>query len=195
LVHSEIMSFRPLVAVVVVGLFLAGCGSGGSKKVATGTSTTTTTAASASSGRAAFQAYTACLRQHRVNLPHRQAGTSAPPTTGANGQAGGPPPGSGAGGGFFGDGQPPAGVDQATWQAAMKACASKRPTGSFGGRGLKAFQAYLSCLKDHGVTVPSGTDMRSLNRSDPTFIAANKTCAPLLPARPNGTTTTTVAAS
>ena len=77
--------------------------------------------------------------------------------------------------------------------------APERRAGRFGGgfgQNSQAFQAYTSCLKDHGVTVPSGPsgasgarrtpgDFRNL-QSDPKFAAANKTCQVLLPAR-NGT--------
>jgi hypothetical protein len=94
-------------------------------------------------------------------------------------------------------------------QAAQTACASVRPAGGFGGGGAgganpqfgQAYQAYLSCLQDHGVTVPTtvagqtggggGFGRPSFDQNDPTFQAANKVCSALLPARPTDDSTTT----
>jgi hypothetical protein len=135
-------------------------------------------------------AFTTCLKQHGVTLPSR------PPGAGRGG--------SGGGGGFFGG----AGLSSAD-QAAFSACRSKLPAGGFGGRGFAGgasatqIKAYLSCLSDHGVRVPTttsapsggsgfprlGTSLRGL-RSDPHFAAASRTCAPLLPARGATTPTT-----
>jgi hypothetical protein len=92
----------------------------------------------------------------------------------------------------------PGGIDQQKLQAAFKACGGT--PGGFPGGGAansKAFTAYLSCLRDHGVTVPTSTSGAqpggpgALNavRNDPKFAAANKTCQALLPTR--GSTTTT----
>jgi hypothetical protein len=164
----------------------AACG-GSSAKAATA-ATTTTTAGGTAGGGAALQAYRTCLSQHGVTLPRRTPGTG----------------GGGFGGGGFG-GTPrtlPKGVTAAQFAAAQKACASKLPAGGFGGRGGfggQAFQAYTSCLRDHGVTistVPAGTSATTtagsprptFNRNDPKFVAANKICMALLPSR---TTTTT----
>jgi hypothetical protein len=74
----------------------------------------------------------------------------------------------------------------------------------FGGRGGgaaggAAFTAYGSCMKDHGITLatrtPSTTvagattsSVPAVDRNSAKFIAANKICQALLPAR---TTTTT----
>src|SRR5581483_11188343 len=93
------------------------------------------------------------------------------------------------------------------------ACRSDLPAGSVGGgfgrAGLNSpqFAAYRNCLEVHGVTLPttpstttgSGTSpaggfgaggFASL-RNNPAYQAAAKACAPLLPAGPGPTTTTT----
>jgi hypothetical protein len=124
----------------------------------------------------------------------------------------------GGGGGFAGGfanrfNTPPAGVDPAKYKTALAACKSKLPTGGGGGgfQNNTAFQAYLSCLKDHGVVLPTGaaggaggttsttapgTTSTTFNRNDPKVVAAMKTCAPLRPATGfGGTTTTTVPSS
>ena len=193
---------RPLSGFAVVlaagALVLTGCGGGGSKANASAGSSTTTTAAT---GRntAAFQKYRDCLKQHGVDLPNfgqrgqRQGqagettGSSVPPRT-----------------------QPslPAGVTQEQFQAAQQACESLRPTGGFGGgagggvRNSAAFQAYVSCLADHGVAVSTTTSTsttagtappqrpgQEFDRNDPHFASANQVCMALLP-QPSTTTTT-----
>jgi hypothetical protein len=65
-------------------------------------------------------------------------------------------------------------------------------------------------MKDHGVTIPDQGNgngfggLRGINRNDPTFQAANKVCAPLLPnggrffgngGRDNGGTSSTTGGS
>jgi hypothetical protein len=167
----------------------AACG-GSSAKAASTTSTTASTRA----GAAGFAAYRTCLGQHGINLPPRTRGTGG---TGGGGFGGG-----GFGGGGFG-GTPrslPKGVTASQFAAAQKACASKLPAGGSGRfGGGQAFQAYASCLRDHGVTISSvprgtspttavGTPRPTFNRNDPKFVAANKVCRALLP---NRTTTTT----
>ena len=96
--------------------------------------------------------------------------------------------GGGFGGGLFDDANnPPAGVSQTTWTAALAACKSVQP--SFGaaeasaavGGGNTAFQAYRNCLTSHGVSASTGPV--ALNTADPTIAAAVKTCEPLLPTR------------
>ena len=203
------MSYRTRMTGLVLGLAatgallaagLAGCG--GSAKA-----TTAATPASAPSGQQQLQAYVSCLNQHGVKItlpsgrpsafPSRSRPTARPtdrptvrPSAGRSGFPGGgfggPGGFGGAGGlgGLFGNnGQAPAGVDQATWQAAQQACASTRPSlgaGGFGGRGDNgANAAYLNCLRDHGVTASTGPGR--LNTADPAMAAAIKTCEPLRP--------------
>jgi hypothetical protein len=147
-----------------------------------------TTTPSAPNGNA-LKSYQACMKKHGVTLKLPSGSGRAP--GGANGAPSGgftPPTGNGngAGGGFPGGGPlgKPKGVSTKTYNAAQKACASKLP--SFGARGANGknaqdFQAYLSCLSDHGVKVPTGGGLAGLNRNDPTFQTANKTCGALLP--------------
>ncbi|MCU1486996.1 MAG: hypothetical protein JWN67_3742, partial [Actinomycetia bacterium] len=97
----------------------------------------------------------------------------------------------------------PAGVTQAQLQAAQDACADKRPAGGgFGGgggggaAGSTAFQAYASCLADHGVTVTTASTTAGqparpgIDRNDPDFAKANETCSALLPQQGSPSTTT-----
>ena len=94
----------------------------------------------------------------------------------------------------------PKGVSQKKFDRAQKACRSKLPNGGRGGGpggGSEAFQAYLSCLRDHGVKVPEpGTNGSnrppSFDPNDPTFAAANQTCGVLAP---NGGVTPTTQAT
>lgn len=144
----------------------------------------------------ALAKYRSCMKAHGVNLSTNPR-PSTPPSTGENGAPRG---------GFDNpNGSVPAnlpkGVTSKKFQAAQKACASKLPGGSggFGQQNPAQFQAYLSCLKDHGVTVPTNGGLRGLDRNDPTFQAANQVCGVLLPSQPGsgagGTTSTTRAAS
>ncbi|WP_163549080.1 hypothetical protein [Candidatus Frankia nodulisporulans] len=149
---------RRLLAVPVLLVALAACGSsgGGSGTQAAGTAATTATAApstSASAGagsgsgaNSAMTAYRTCLAQNGVTLPTPSARpqgdgsgaagtrpTGAPPSgaPGGPGGAGGPGGGGGPGrGGGFGpmSTAAPAGVDADTWAAARSACASLLPT-------------------------------------------------------------------
>jgi hypothetical protein len=187
----------PLAVLSVI--VLAACGGSSSANSA---ATSTTAAGGAAAGAAGFQAYRACLSQHGVDLPAR-ARTGTPPSTGAGGGQGGGPPGGFGGGGLGGGGlggTPPSlpkGVTAAQFAAAQKACASKLPAGGQrGAGGGAALQAYVSCLRDHGVTVSGSTSATTtagaprptFDRNDPKFAAANKVCQALLP---NRTTTTT----
>ena len=196
---------RPLcgfVAALFVGaLVLAGCGSGGSKANASASSTTSTTAPGGRNA-AAFTKYRDCLKQHGIDL-----GTFA---------GGGPRRQNDASGDTTPSSQPPrtapslpAGVTQEQFQAAQQACASLRPAGGgFGGGGIRntaAFQAYVSCLADHGVAVSTTTTSTSttagtappqrpgqqFDRNDPHFASANQICQALLP-QPSTTRTTAV---
>ncbi|MGC0316373.1 hypothetical protein [Kitasatospora acidiphila] len=165
-------------ALLAVGLLLTGCSSSSSNTNAASASNSPSASASGS-GAAGRAAYMACLKDHGVTLP-----TGRP-----SGHPSGAPGGGGNGGGgpWGGGGSP----DPAR-QAAMQACASLRPQGGGGGRGnggglnSSAMQAFTSCLKDHGVTLPTSGGLRALNTADPNTAAAYKTCAPLLPARPSG---------
>jgi hypothetical protein len=181
------------------GFLLAACGGGGAKANASSTSST--------NGAGDRSAFTSCLKDHGVTLP--ASGFTPPAGGGANG--GGPPGGGAPGGGVPGGNGNSGpqfsipGVSNDKLQAALSACRSKLPNGGGfgGGANSQAFQAYTSCLRDHGVTVPTttpgstptdsgaGGQLGAL-RNDPKFAAANKTCQALLPVRNGNTTTTTV---
>jgi hypothetical protein len=200
--------FRPL---VLVGLALAvvatACGGGsakGSTPVAAAAATTTSTDPA--------NAYTACLRQHGADVPDRPARSSTTVAGGTTGPSTSRTPRSLPAGGTRPSTTLPPGVDANALAAARQACASLMPTGPNGGgfgggANGQAFQAYASCLKDHGVTVPDTTattggtggggngggngGLGNINRDDPTFKAADAICAPLRPT-PSSTPSTTV---
>jgi hypothetical protein len=191
----------PLGALLAAGLVLAACGGGSSHPAsAAPTTTTSTTVAGArgGAGTAALAAFRSCMSSHGVTLATRPRGASgagrAPSTT--PGETRPPGGGGGFGGGNFANrfNTPPAGVDPTKYQAALAACRSKLPTGTGNALNNTAFQAYRSCLKDHGVTLPATGGAGSINRNDPKVQAAMKTCQPLLPAGGFGRSTTTTTA-
>jgi hypothetical protein len=168
---------------------LAGCG--GSSHAASAGTTTTTGPAGGNGARngAALSAFRSCMSSHGVTLPQRPRG-SGNRTPGSS-----RPRGTGNGGGFGGGGffnQPPPGVDATKYQSALSACRSTLPTGA-NFRNNSAFQAYRSCLQDHGVTLPAQGSSGNINRNDPKVKAAMKTCAPLLPQGFGRRSTTTTA--
>jgi hypothetical protein len=129
------------------------------------------------------QAFRACLAQHGIKLPARPSGQAQP--TRAPGQG-------------FGQGRPnfklPSGVTQQQFQSAMQACGGGfggfAHGGGFGGAGKgvnsSAFAAFTSCMKDHGVTLPTpgakpSGKLGGINRQDPAVKAAMKICGALLP--------------
>jgi hypothetical protein len=173
--HTRLLRY----GVLALGALLAlsACGGGSASGSAASGSTTTTVKDSTSR-----TALSACLKQHGVTLP---AGFGS-------GGNGGPPPG-GVPGSFPAGGTPgslPAGVDQQKLQSAIKACGGTGNGFPGGGQNRQAFQAYTSCLGDHGVKVaePSGTTPATFDRNSAAFVAANKVCAALLPT-PSTTTT------
>lgn len=170
-------------AVAACGLLLAACSSSGASGGAQAKPS-----ASASATAKGMDAYRQCLAQHGVTMAPRPSGSGRP--TGA-----GRRPGGGGGGfGGFGGG---ASADPAQRQA-VQACASERP--QFNGRGggganSTAMKAFTSCLKDHGVVLPSaspgagGGGLRGLNTADPKSASALQVCKALLPQRRSGSPT------
>jgi hypothetical protein len=165
---------------------------------AAGTTTTTVPRSKA------LAAYRSCMSAHGVKLPTNPrppgSANNTPSTTGPSNATGSRRGGFGSG--TFVPRNLPKGVTVKKYEAAQKACAGKLPAGGFGRFGQQnsaQFQAYLSCLGDHGVKVPTNGSLRGLNRDDPTFQAANQICGVLLPARPGagagGSTPTTGATS
>jgi hypothetical protein len=193
---------------LAAGLVLAACGGGSSHPAgASTTATTTTTVAGGGRGGfgAALTAFRTCMTTHGVTLPQGLGGGNRTPPSTTPGETR-PAGGGGGGGGFFGGGNfadrfktAPAGVDPTKYAAALKACMSTLPTGvPGGGANNTAFQAYRSCLADHGVTLPATGGLGAINRNDPKVQAAMKTCLPLLPTGGFGggrTTTTTAPAA
>jgi hypothetical protein len=137
----------------------------------------------------ALSAYVDCMKQNGVTItlpsfPARNGASRGPGGyTRPSGEPRPRPSGSfgggrrfpgGGGGGFF---RKPAGVDDATWEKAQKACASSLPSrvpGGFGGdRGANS--AYRNCLQRHGVTMNGGPP----SSADPKTREALKTCAVL----------------
>ena len=193
------LSARILVPIGVIGLAvsLAACGSRSEADSATSNTVPAVTssqipapqASSAPNGAPNPQstadrtAFRTCLQQHGITLPSRAPGSFGQGGgQGGQGFAGGPggPAGAQGGQGFAG-GQ---GNSQA-FQDAIKACGGAnfggfRPGGA--GPNSAAFQAYRSCLSDHGVTLPTAGGARSnLATPDPKTAAALKKCAPLRP--------------
>jgi hypothetical protein len=210
------------------GALIAACSGSSTTSTGPAATTPATTAAptgTAGANGAALADFRTCMSQHGVDVP---AGGNGGGGGGAGGQGsiprnGGTGPrgtggagnttgtarrnGGGAGGGFPGLDM----TDPAT-QAAFTACQDKLPAGfsgggaggagaggaGGGGQRAQAMQPYLSCLRDHGVTVPTagaggaaggpnGTNRRaSVDTSDPNYAAANQACQSLLPAGQGG---------
>lgn len=154
-----------LAALLTLALVTAACGRSGA-------------ASSGSGGRQGEAAYRQCLKSRGVNLPTDPAEQRRP-----SGSASHPPSNGGA------SEQPrplPSGVSRQQFQAAMNACASKRPAedSSTGAERSEISRAYLSCLRDNGVTIASPSTGRPPvpNPADPAFQKANAICGTLEPA-------------
>ncbi|MEU9097855.1 hypothetical protein [Streptomyces sp. NPDC048361] len=184
------------------GLLLVACSSSASPSAQAKPSGVASSSASSSTAKG-MDAYRQCLAQHGVTMAPRPAGSGRPggwPSGRPSGRPSGGARHSDGGGGFggFGGG---ASADPAQRQAAQ-ACASLRP--QFGGRAgaggdSTAMKAFTSCLKDHGVVLPSASPgaggMRGLNTADPKSAQALGICKALLPQRgattPNPSSTPT----
>jgi len=179
---------------LAAGILLAACGGGSTHSASASTAPTTTTTPGGRGRGAALTAFTSCMRTHGVTLatrPRTGNRSTSSTTPGAT-----RPRGGGGGFGFGGNfanrfNTPPAGVDPTKYKTALTACRSLLPTGGLPNN--SAFQAYRSCLKDHGVTLPATGSGASINRNDLKVQAAMKTCRPLLPTQGAGRSTTTTA--
>ncbi len=202
----------PLAALSIV--LLAACGGGGSTAAASSPDdSANTTSASADGAPADMQKFLDCMKEQGVELPdggrfQQGAGGEAPPGTFqlGQGQPGQGQPGQGQQG-QAGNGSPPASFDSSKLQAAQEACGDLLPEGAnFGGPGgfggangggvdTSAFDAYRSCMSDHGVTIPERQDNQpaqppaSIDRNSDSFKAANDVCASLLPNGGQGSVT------
>jgi hypothetical protein len=94
---------------------------------------------------------------------------------------------------FLAAGKRPTAAQLKKLQPALKACASKRPTGGpgagggggFGGRNNPAFQKYAACLSQHGVKPGAGGGRPGTpptGQSSSKLTAARAACASLRPA-------------
>ena len=168
----------PIVALCLLGacLALAACGSSGSGS--TSASTTSSTSSKAAGGASRFASLRSCMKEQGITLPAPPAGTTGRPGGPGAGAAGGGPRGL----------QPPKGVSQSQFQAALKKCGA----GNFGGRagGVNSASAraaltkYAACLRENGVNVPepntSGTgpvfNTKGIDTSSSKFKAAQSKC-------------------
>lgn len=162
-------------------------------------------ASAATSPANALKAYQKCLASHGVkSLPRGAGGFGGGFRRGNGGGRGGQPPSGSAASGSGAQRSAPKLTSKQ--KKAMKACQSKLPTGGFrGGNGANgpggaAFTAYLTCLTQHGVTVPTNGGFRNLDQNDATIQAAENACAPLRPSfggrgQGGGQATTTTAAT
>lgn len=168
-----------LAAGLLAGLAFLVAGCGGSSAGANAPSTTTTGTSPATQGRsgAAFQAFSACLKQHGVTVPAfgggRPGGSGGTRTT---------PRTSGSGARTF-----PRRTLSPAQQKAYQACQSKLPSGGAFGRGRfgggsqrPALANYTKCLKAHGVSFGGAQNAT-------TFQTAEKACAKYRPAAGSGT--------
>jgi len=175
-----------LVSVIAAGCLIAACGSSSS----TGSTSKTTAASGASgTGRGTNATLAACLRKHGVSFP---AGGGAPgggtPPSGVPG-SGGQPAGAGSTTGGAPSGFPGGGAGGSKLQAALKACGANLPSASrsrSAGFSRQTIQKYVSCVRQHGYTLPnanlsgSGPVFPSSIRSNAKFQAASRSCEALL---------------
>jgi hypothetical protein len=181
-VRRETVAFRSasartlvLAGVLIAVVVLAACG-GGSSSSSAGSASTTPSSTGGAAGSGSLAAFRACMSGQGISLPQRSGtSTGTPPST----SPGGTRP-AGGGGGTSRFNTPPPGVNASTYQAALNACRSTRPTGGTGASG-SALQAYRSCLGDHGVTLPSSGGLSGLSKTDPKVVAAMNACKALAP--------------
>lgn len=177
------------VALAACGLLLAGCSSGAG---AVRTSASASASASSSPDAKSMDAYRQCLARHGVTMAPRPTGPRGPGGGGDNG--GGGNGGGGWGGASGGPGRRASADPQRS--EATQACADLRPQfngrgGGPGGGDGGAMKAFTSCLKDHGVVLPSASPnapgTRGFPTTDPQSAQAFETCKALLPQRGQNT--------
>lgn len=193
----------PVVAVLAV--VLTGCGGGSKPATASPTTTAAAGAPGGGANRTALAAFRTCMAKNGSPLPTfaPRANNATPPSSVPDnaGAPGAPGTGGRAGRGFGGGiGNVATSTDPAV-QKAFAACKATLPAGFL--QQLQQAQqqrtAFNSCMKDHGVTLPSGAPTAgetttTIDRNSPAYTAAFAVCGQLLPQRPNRTTTTTAAA-
>ena len=143
---------RLLLALCVLGacVALAACGSSGSGSSSAANTSSTPTRKAGGQGSSRFTALRSCLQKQGITLPAPPSGATRPQGgPGAGGAPGGRPRGL----------QPPEGVSQAQFEAALKKCGGgKRPQGGAGGLNSASARAglvkYAACLRQNGIDVP-----------------------------------------
>ncbi|MFJ8017057.1 hypothetical protein [Streptomyces sp. NPDC096339] len=180
--RADTASWAAVCALVIAacGLVLAGCSPGAGGSGGSGHSG----AASASPDAGTMDAYRQCLARHGITMAPRPSGSGRP----SDGKR--VPGGAGGGPGGWGGG---ASADPQRREAAQ-ACADLRPqfNGRGGGPGGEggAMKAFTSCLKDHGVVLPTASPNAPGPRGIPTPDArsaqAFETCKALMPQRGGG---------
>jgi hypothetical protein len=183
---------RPLLALCVLGacVALAACGSSGNGSSSASTSSSTSASKAGGQGSSRFTALRSCLQKQGITLPAPPSGTTRPP--------GGP--GAGAPGGRLRGLQPPEGVSQAQFEAALKKCGGgKPPQGRAGALNSASARAglvkYATCLRQNGINVPEPNttgngpvfSTKGIDTSSSKFKAAQSRCqSDLKGAFPNG---------
>ena len=186
--RSRLRLALSVVALVVLGATLAGCGSGGSddKGVAalptsagTTTETDTDTTSSDENPEDVALEWAACMRKNGVNVPDPQFDAEGHIQVRIGGQRLGK-------------------IDQSAFQAASKECGS--PLGASGRPAMSDEQRqevqetmleFAACMREHGVDMPDpklssggmvriGPGSSSVNPESPGFREAQKACEPIL---------------
>jgi hypothetical protein len=173
---------RALLALCALGacVVLAACGSSGSGSSSAASASSTATNNAGGQGSSRFTALRSCLAKQGITLP-------APPSGATRPQGG---PGAGAAGGGPRGLQPPAGVSQTQFEAALKKCGGgRRPQGA----GAGAFNSasaraglvkYAACLRQNGINVPEPNttgkgpvfSTKGIDTSSSKFKAAQSKC-------------------
>jgi hypothetical protein len=172
---------RALLALCALGacVALAACGSSGSGSSSAANTSSTATSKAGGRGSSRFTALRSCLQKQGITLP-------APPSGATRPQGG---PGAGAPGGRPRGLQPPAGVTQGQFEAALKKCGGGRPPqGGAGALNSPSARAglvkYAACLRQNGINVPEPNttgkgavfSTKGIDTSSSKFKAAQSKC-------------------
>ncbi len=177
----------------LASLVLAACGSSSSSTATNASSSASASTTPAPGGAGGFagriSAFRTCMSKQGITLPQRKPGQS----------------GQGGAGGFLGGGagttntpQLPAGVTKAQYEAALKKCASLRPSfgapGAGGANRLKsplftaALTKFAACMNTNGIKLPAPNttgkgpvfDTTGINTTSTQFKTAEAKCSAVL---------------